>query len=422
MGHSNSRSVYDILGRDSVHPFPARMAPGLALDVVAGCGKTLRVLDPMSGSGTVLAVARSRGHRAVGVDLDPLAVLIGKVWTTDIDSQAVMDEGADVLDRARGVFRSLRTREAYPVDSDAETRRFVRYWFDEYARRQLTALATVIGETQDNSARDVLWCAFSRLIIAKQSGASLARDLSHSRPHRAFKRAPAKPFRKFTAAVKRVVNNCIDNRNQPTGPATCVDVGDARKLEIDNGSIDLVLTSPPYLNAIDYFRCSKFSLIWMGYSIGALRRLRSISVGTEVGKESGDDEETETIVAGVRLEPALRTRQRAVLRRYVDDMRRVVGETARVLVEDGRAVYVIGENTIRGTFIPNSEIIEKIALAAGLRCIDRRWRELPASRRYLPPPAAQSGTEGLNTRMRREVILTFKKQRSCVPRGGVTRG
>ena len=406
---SNSKTIYEILGRDSVHPFPARMAPGLALDVVAECREPLRVLDPMSGSGTVLAVARSKGHHATGVDLDPLAVLIGRVWTTDIDSKAVLDKAAQVLDHARRIFKSLRTRDAYPRGSDVETRRFTRYWFDDYARRQLTSLASVLQEIPDDSIRNVLWCAFSRLIITKQSGASLAMDLSHSRPHRTFKRAPAKPFRKFFAAVKRVVDNCIDNRTQPIGPATCVQEGDARNLALDSGSIDLVLTSPPYLNAIDYFRCSKFSLIWMGYSIGELRRLRSISVGTEVGKEAGDDGEIETIISDLKLRPELPTRQKAVLVRYIDDMRGIVGETARVLAEDGRAVYVIGENTMRRTFIPNSLIVEGVASAAGLRCTDRRSRELPANRRYLPPPSTQSRAVAFNARMRREVILTFKK-------------
>ena len=261
MSRSNSRTVYEILGRDSVHPFPARMAPDLALDVVADCKGQglLRVLDPMSGSGTVLAVARSKGHRAIGVDIDPLAVLISKVWTTPVDSKTLQDQASAVLDHARSLFASLRTRDAYPQNSDDETQRFVRYWFDDYARRQLASLATVIREVQDDTIRNALWCAFSRLIITKQSGASLAMDLSHSRPHRSFKYAPSKPFRKFLSAVDRVARNCIDSATRDFGPATRVYEGDARNLSLDDGSIDLILTSPPYLNAIDYLRCSKFS-------------------------------------------------------------------------------------------------------------------------------------------------------------------
>lgn len=409
MSRSNSRTVYEILGRDSVHPFPARMAPDLALDVVKDCKGSLRVLDPMAGSGTVLAIARSKGHSAIGVDIDPLAVLISKVWTTEVDSKAIQEKAIDVLENARRIFALLRTRDAYPINSDDETKRFVRYWFDAYARRQLASLATVIQEIQDDTTQDVLWCAFSRLIITKMSGASRAMDLSHSRPHRAFKYAPAKPFRKFLAAVDRVARNCIDSGTGDSGPATRVCEGDARNLTLEDRSIDLVLTSPPYLNAIDYLRCSKFSLVWMGHPIGNLRCIRSTSVGAEIGKDARDDSRICEILSELKLQPKLAMRQEAVLMRYIDDMRCTVGEAARVLNRKGTAVYVIGENTVRGTFIPNATIVEAVANTVGLRCTARRSRELPANRRYLPPPSTQSQPAALNGRMRREVILTFKK-------------
>ena len=409
MSQSNCRGFYEILGRNPVHPFPARMAPGLALEVLEEGGRSLRVLDPMSGSGTVLAVARSKGHQAIGVDIDPLAVLLARAWTTALDPGATRETAVEVLAKARRVFASLRTRDAYPEGADDETRRFVRYWFDDYARRQLTALAGVIGEILDGRIRDALWCAFSRLIITKQSGASRAMDLAHSRPHRAFKRAPSKPFRKFLFAVDRVVKNCLDQGAGSSGPATRLQRGDARELALDDNSVDLVLTSPPYLNAIDYLRCSKFSLVWMGYSIGALRRLRSTMVGTEVGKDADDDCAIEDILTDLQLRPKLPRRQQSLLVRYIDDMRGVVGEAARVLADDGQAVYVVGENTVRGTFIRNSLIVEAVADGAGLRCMARRSRELPANRRYLPPPSGRLEPAALDGRMSREVVLAFRK-------------
>ena len=409
MNEIREKSVYEILGRDSVHPFPARMAPGLALDVIAECHGPLRILDPMSGSGTVLAVAHSKGHHAVGVDLDPLAVLISRVWTTAVDVDAVQDAAANVLEHARSIFTSLPTRDAYSKNADSETRRFTRYWFDDYARRQLTSLAMAIERTRDTAIRDALWCAFSRLIISKQSGASLAMDLSHSRPHRKFRRAPVKPFRKFLAAVDRVTANCIDAKSRPSSPAAQVYEGDARHLELKDSSIDLVITSPPYLNAIDYLRCSKFSLVWMGYSVSELRHLRSTTVGTEVGFDACNDQEIQRIMSDLKLQPQLQARQEAMLARYIYDMQRAVGETSRVLATNGTAVYVVGENTVRGTFIRNAMIVEAVASAAGLSCSARRSRELPANRRYLPPPSHQSETATLGNRLRREVILTFRK-------------
>src|ERR1043165_1986431 len=180
MRQLQQKTIYEALGRDPVHPFPARMAPEIALRVMSEFDRS-RVLDPMAGSGTVLALARARRHAGVGFDVAPLAVLIAKVWTRAHDVDKVRNGAHRVLHQSLSDFRNLSLGEAYPDGAD-ETSQFIRYWFDGYARRQLTCLASNIRFERCENTRDALWCAFSRLIISKQSGASRAMDLSHSRP------------------------------------------------------------------------------------------------------------------------------------------------------------------------------------------------------------------------------------------------
>lgn len=410
MIRSHTKTIYESLGRDPVHPFPARMAPGIALDILTDAATPSRVLDPMMGSGTVLALARACGHRSVGIDLDPLAVLISRVWTIAVDPDEVRDKAVEIICKARIAFSSLAMADAYPTQADSETRQFVCYWFDGYARRQLASLANSIARVQKESIRDILWCGFSRIIIAKQAGASLAMDLAHSRPHKAYSRSPIKPFNKFLWAVERVLENCVNKNEANRGPAPCIRLGDARRLPIADASIDLVLTSPPYLNAIDYMRCSKFSLIWMGHSISDLRRVRSESVGTEAaGAVATSNATVRDIITDLKVRSSLSNHHIAVLARYIHDMHLAVREVARVLVSGGRAVYVVGENTVRGTFIRNSHIMLGVAETAGLKFRERRVRTLPANRRYLPPPARRETFAALDTRMRREVVLAFTR-------------
>src|SRR5258706_7916010 len=121
------KTIYEALGREPVHPFPARMAPGIALEVMSDMDES-RVLDPMMGSGTVLAMARANGHRGVGFDIDPLAVLISKVWTTAFDPEKIRDEASTVLEDAWGDFKNLTVADAYPSRADEQTRQFIRYW------------------------------------------------------------------------------------------------------------------------------------------------------------------------------------------------------------------------------------------------------------------------------------------------------
>jgi hypothetical protein len=407
---SHNKTIFEALGRRPIHPFPARMAPGIALDAIGEGEESMRILDPMAGSGTVLAVARSKGHRAIGVDLDPLAVLLAGVWTRTIDADEVRDKAAEVLGRSKITFRSLSVGAAYPASSDEETRKFIRYWFDAYARRQLAALAFAIGGVRSLALRDALWCGFSRLIITKSAGASRAMDLSHSRPHREFARAPIKPFRRFVSAVDTVVSNCPQMGGAGLGPPTIVKHGDARHLDIEDGAIDLVLSSPPYLNAIDYMRCSKFTLVWMGHTVKELRAIRGSSVGTEVGSEQALELSwVKSLIKQLGLRPPLSRRTEAILGKYIVDMGGALSEVSRVLRRGGRAVYVVGDSTTRGTFIRNSAILVAVAEREGLSFVSRQSRCLPANRRYLPPPRGGSSNQAMDGRLRREVVLELKK-------------
>src|SRR5207249_2856144 len=157
-----------------------------------------------------------------------------------INPKGLKSHARIVLKRAKDIFYELPASEAYPAGADEKTKSFVRYWFDAYSRRQLASLARAIARVSDTKKRDALWCGFSRLIITKQSGASLAMDLSHSRPHRTFRTAPAKPFRHFLSAMDRVTDNCIAANASNSGPPTRVRRGDARKLPLRSNSFDLV--------------------------------------------------------------------------------------------------------------------------------------------------------------------------------------
>jgi hypothetical protein len=273
----------------------------------------------------------------------------------------------------------------------------------------------MIGYVRFGSRVDgaLLWCAFSRLIIAKEKGASLAKDLAHSRPHKSFDKAPVQPFGAFLGTVEKVLKNCLTSADRNRGPKAKLGWGDARSTKLPKESVDLILTSPPYLNAIDYLRCSKFSSVWMGHNRDELRRIRSESVGAEVGVYRPDQGGfAEQLIKDLRLSSRLSSRHKAVLLRFVEDMRSTLREARRVLVRGGRAVIVVGENAVRGVYIRNAKIITAIAEDVGLVLEDQCSRTLPPNRRYLPPPRNNKSGKGIARRMRREVILSFRKSRS----------
>jgi DNA modification methylase len=390
-----------------VHPFPARMAPSIVWDALPKHGDSLKVLDPMSGSGTTLVCARMRGHDAFGCDTDPLALLISRAWCADVDPEGVKSRGELVLERAVKVSDRLTREESYPNNADAETRRFIDFWFDPENRRDLTALATCISRVRSESERIVLWCAFSRMVITKTAGASLAMDISHSRPHRAYDVGPVKPFNAFLKAVTTVVNNCPFTTKLSVASSASIQYGDARSLPIETASVDMVVTSPPYLNAIDYLRGHKLSLVWMGHRISEIRALRSDNIGSEASKEYALNAAIKKAMGAMADFDGLDNRRLGMIRRYVWDMNNVMKECARVLKRSGRAIFVVGDSAIRGVFVKNSEGLIHLAKSNGLSLASRNTRPIETQRRYLPPPESDNAGEKMNGRMKEEVILEF---------------
>lgn len=125
-----------------VHPFPARMAPELALKSCEELETESVVLDPMIGSGTAARHAAEFGRQAIGFDLDPLAVLISKVWTTPVNDQEIEAGFLAVLKPALAIDPNLI--ELPWIDDDDETRSFIEYWFGRSQIQEFRCLAYVL--------------------------------------------------------------------------------------------------------------------------------------------------------------------------------------------------------------------------------------------------------------------------------------
>jgi hypothetical protein len=396
-----------MLPQRPIHPFPARMASSIPWGILeSDHRKHVIVLDPMVGSGTVPMIARTLGHTGIGFDVDPLAVLIASSWCADVNEQRLLTAAERVVRRSED-WVNVPLEESYPANADAKTKQFLRYWFDARSRRQLVRLGAEIARVTDRSLRQLLWCAFSRLIIVKQAGASRAMDVAHSRPHRTYASARIQPLEHFCRAARHIAKAAPFKVNAQRRPQASIHSGDARTLPLSAGAVDYVITSPPYLNAIDYLRGHRLSLVWMGHSVETIRQIRTESVGTEAGAgRTPQEADIRRAYAACVGDANLTASNAAMLVRFLDDMRRVFREIHRVLKPSGRAVLVIGNCNVGGTFVENSAGLKSLARSAGFRVVRSQSRELPQNRRYLPPPESDDAGAVLGKRMREEVILT----------------
>ena len=356
------------------HPFPAKFPPQLPqffIEHLSEPGQT--VLDPMSGSGTTLVEAQRLGRHAIGCDIDPLARLIAAAKLTPVPPEEALESGWEVLERARRDHGTRRKDLEAGLRSrfDGKTRDFLDYWFLRDRQLELLALLRHIEGVEDQPMRQFLQVVFSSTIIAKSGGVSLARDLAHTRPHR---------------VLGKVTPSALPGCMPASAVKTEVLAAGASDTGLSAGSVDLVVTSPPYANnAIDYMRAHKFSLVWLGWTLDALADIRRTYLGhdalaPEISTSLPDLCET-TLARLTELD----ARKAQVLRRYFSEMSGVLAEMHRVLRSGGAAVVVVGTSTLRGMDVETHKAIEAIAgglgfapAGIGVRRLDRDKRMMPA--------------------------------------------
>jgi SAM-dependent methyltransferase len=380
------------------------MAPDIALDAIPEKkDQTLTVLDPMCGSGTVLSAALERGHDAIGVDIDPLAVMMSRLAVTPVDAVELLTRAGSVVSSAR------RSPGVAPWRDDSETEAFVNYWFAPKQKRDLIDLLSAIAALDERDLRLALRLAVSRIIVTKSPQASLAADTSHSRPHRVRTESDYEVYEGFQRSVKQL-SRMLDKR-QIHGRCR-VELGDSRQLQtVADGSVDLAVTSPPYLNALDYLRGHRLALVWFGHTVAGLRQRRGESIGAERALAGAATEAVSEIVDVIEGEALDRSAlKRPMLERFAHDCIGFAGQLAAKVKAGGEVVLVVGNSTLRGNYIKNDLIAQKAMEYAGFGLLTRMSRPIPARSRYMAINTADAGS-AMGKRMRDEVVLRMVRDR-----------
>jgi len=391
----------------NIHAFAAKFPPQLPqlfIERLTEPGEV--VLDPMVGSGTTLIEALLLGRVGIGFDLDPLAIRISRAKVTKLDPHRILQAGYEMLQKARELVES----RFFDPEAEICTRYsgkvvdFLHYWFTDGTRRELLALLIALEQCTSSLICNLLTVLFSSIIITKSGGVSLARDLAHSRPHRDPEKQPKSALAAFHEKLTKVARDYEALRKAP-GRAFAFH-GDARALPMRDATVDLIVTSPPYANAIDYVRAHKFSLFWLGYTVEELQALRREAIGAEVSEEASLSSPTihETIQAVREKDP----RKAGILAHYFQGMEAAIREMYRVLRPGKAAIIVVGPSTTRGIHVPTPQALAEIGESIGFRCVGIKEREIDRDKRLMPWSHAR-GETGIEARIHEEHVIALLK-------------
>ena len=391
-----------------VHAFAAKFPPQLPRVFIRGLtAPNDVVLDPMMGSGTAVVEALLEGRRGVGLDIDPLALHLSWVKTMPSSIDGLREAGHRVIAQAHALLSQGTIESSLAQRFDDRTKAFVDYWFLPTTQCELMALVLAIESVTDLSARRFLALTFSSIIITKSGGVSRARDLAHSRPHLDKTKVPKNALRQFALRLQKNLTSIA--RLKMYGTVVAPLAGDARLMPFADGVIDLIVTSPPYANAIDYMRAHKFSLVWLGESVVHLSKLRAEYIGSEQIKGAQYAVLPERPEAIIRQLAARDDHKAGILRKYFTEMKSVLAEMYRVLRSDAAAIIVVGPSVMRDINVQTHHCLADIAAELGFDVVAVVQRALDRNKRMMPARFGKKTDSMIEQRMHEEFVIGLLK-------------
>ena len=346
----------------SLHPYPARMIPQIPERAIKLWTKEKDVVfDPFSGGGTTLLEAIINGRDAIGVDNNPVACLISKAKTVKYKDNEIL-ELKSFLENFDEIITSHNLEPSIPEYKNIE------YWFAEEAIEELGKIRACIN-TLEGNAKQMALCCMSAIIVRisyQDSDSKYSRTISEYIAGSAIKG--------FKTKLKSAISSIEQINDQKIGHARVLPI-DGRNLHgIENDSVQLIVTSPPYLNAYDYHKYHRHRMQWIDGDVAYAR-------DNEIGKH-------DTF-----------TRKGATPDRYFEDMQQCFNEWYHILKEGGYCLIVVGDAIVNGEPVAVGDKFISMMKNIGMAC-EKRWiRNLNVNKKSFNQRA----------RIKKEHVLLFKK-------------
>lgn len=260
------------------------------------------VADPFLGSGTVLCECARKNISAIGSELNPSAYYMAKIYELcTLDKNQRLD-----LIQTIGEKIVVCSQQQSPLDSLLVLAK------DEslpLVKSTVSLLVVLIDLFNNYFSNNLLFEKWHKLINIVKSLPSSKRDI-------------------------------------------CAVLGDARSMAIDDGMIDLIITSPPYINVFNYHQKYRRSVESLGYDVLKIAR-------SEIGSNRKN-----------------RGNRYLTVIEYCIDMAYVIKEMIRITKPNARIILIVGrESNVLATAFSNSELIYRLACDVyGLRLILKQQR------------------------------------------------
>jgi DNA modification methylase len=345
------------------------------------------VLDPFAGVGTTLVEAVLRGHHAVGFEINPYAALAcrAKINTHRIDSKCLYDE----MLRFQTFYSEKTHANDVPKSSPPKGFKTRSAFYSPKVLRKVLILQDFVDTIEDPDLQDLFKLAFASTMVRYSNYSyepSLGRRASAGKPD-------IEDFPVGQTILDKLLEMAQDIawlQQSLTDQHPNVQIINDSFFEYESylspESIDLIITSPPYLNNYHYNRNTRPHLYWLGYAKGP-RDLEPLEL-SNFGKYWQTVREQDTValefsLPDTDLAERLQTLSKVKPEKgiyggkgwanyaasYFNDCYRFAKGIKYTLKPGGTALVVIGNSILQGILVPTDVYFGKIAESIGLELV-----------------------------------------------------
>jgi len=316
------KSVHSESTLHQLSPFLGKMKSTMAKELVqtySSPGDT--VLDPFSGSGTVPLEAAIEQRNAIGIDRNPYSILLSKAKLHPPATEEAAKQAAEKY------LEQIDPEPGVGTDSIPE-------WVAEFFHpKTLSGIAQLCPLLHENDEHFLVTCLLG--ILHHQRPGFLSYPASNLRPYLRDEKFPREEYPekyeyrkiepRLISKIERAYRRFPEFDESLRRSVLEGDSADVMQQEIADEVIDTIITSPPYMNKLDY---------------GRDNRLRLYFLGIEDYQE---------------LDGSPESRQQ-----YRDFLDRFLTEATRVLRPNGTLIFVMGESQRSGAAVDTSEVLTEM--------------------------------------------------------------
>jgi hypothetical protein len=378
--------------------FVLSFPPHLVRDYIEDFGLSNQsvILDPFCGTGTTLVESKLQGISSFGIEANPLAHFAASVKTDwDIDPELLYGRSHEIAEIALDILRQQGIDDAKPFDGNT-SKLHLRQLSPEQDGLILSGSispiplhkALVLLECLEKYKAERVYrhqlLALANILVFTASNLRFGPEVGIGKP-----KVDAPVISSWLAKIEEMAND-LRNATGSIHANARVYFADARCLDeiLPPGSVDAVITSPPYPNEKDYTRITRLESVVLGFirtkaDLQALKKGLIRSNTRNVYKADDDDQwikehpEIERIANEIerrRIElgktSGFEKLYARVTKLYFGGMARHLAALRSVLRPNARLAYVVGDQaSYLQVMIRTGQLLDDIARALGYELI-----------------------------------------------------